>query len=327
MHTVLNTSGLLLDAVAGTSVDILLNAECTVVHRIYHPKRTTAELLEVIEEVRPQGIIAALDPFDAEVIAAGAAAGLRVIARTGVGYDTIDVEAATAHGVTVCTTPGTNEQSVADLTFALLLALARRVPYHDQMVREGQVWTRKFGPELWEKTIGIVGLGAIGRGVARRAAGFGMRVLAHDVVEDAAYARGAGIEYVGLDDLLRGSDVVTLHVSLNASSRNLIGARELSLMKRSALLINTSRGGAIDETALYEALANGTIAGAGLDVFQREPPVGSPLLGLENVVFTAHVAGLTNESIARMVRMAAQNVANVLTGQAPLYAVNEVRGA
>jgi phosphoglycerate dehydrogenase-like enzyme len=320
MKTVLNTSPLL--PADGEPVEILSDAGCTLVRNLYHPARDEAELLALLEEVRPQGIIAGLDPLNARVIAAGARWGLKVIARTGVGYDTVDVEAATENGVAVCTTVGSNDQSVADLTFALLLALARRIPYHDRLVREGEVWTRVYGPELWHKTMGIVGLGAIGRAAARRAAGFGMTVLAYDVMHDAAYAAANDITYVHLDTLLQSSDVVTLHVSLNASSRYLIGERELGLMKPTAMLINTSRGAAIDEVALSRALAEHRIAGAGLDVFEREPPVGSPLLGLDNVVLTPHVAGTTIESVARAASMAARNVANILSGGSPLYAVN-----
>ncbi|GAC1395081.1 MAG: phosphoglycerate dehydrogenase [Chloroflexota bacterium] len=320
MIPVLITS-LLVDP-TGDPADILRAAGCALIQRPYHPGRTEEELVSLMEESRPQGIIAGLDPFSARVIAAGAALGLRVIARTGVGYDTIDVEAATAHGVAVCTSAGSNDQSVADMTFALLLALARHVPYHDRLVREGRVWKRVYGPELWNKTLGIVGFGTIGRAVARRATGFGMRVIACDIMQDAAYAAANNIAYVELDALLRASDVVTLHVSLNPTSRSLIGERELGLMKPSAFLINTSRGAAIDEGALCRALSAGSIAGAGLDVFDREPPTDSPLLAMENVVLTPHAAGVTVESVDRAATMASHNVVNILTGRPPLHIVN-----
>lgn len=320
MGTVLHTSPLF--EPEGAGADLLRDAGHTIVTRRYHPGRTEPELVALMEEVQPVGVIAGLDPFTEEVIAAGARHGLRVIARTGVGYDTIDVAAATAHGVVVTTTVGSNTDAVADLTFALLLALARRIPYHDRLVRQGQGWTRVYGPELSGKTLGIVGLGMIGRAVARRAAGFGMRVVANDLAPDAGYAAAQGITYLALDELLEQSDVVTLHVTLNPTSQGLIGARELGLMKPAALLLNTSRGGVVDEAALCRALADGLIAGAGLDVFEREPPLGSPLLALENVVLTPHCAGTSRESVPRAALMAAQSVAAVLAGQQPPSSVN-----
>jgi len=167
-----------------------------------------------------------------------------------------------------------------------------------------------------------VGLGMIGRAVARRAASFGMRVVANDLAPDAGYAAAQGITYLALDDLLGQSDVVTLHVTLNPTSQGLIGARELGLMKPAALLLNTSRGGVVDEAALCRALTMGSIAGAGLDVFEREPPLGSPLLALENVVLTPHCAGTSRESVPRAALMAARSVAAVLAGQQPPSSVN-----
>jgi D-3-phosphoglycerate dehydrogenase len=225
----------------------------------------------------------------AEVLAAGPA--LRVVTRAGVGTDNIDVPAATERGIVVLNTPGPNTIAAAEHTLALTLALLRHVPRADASLRAGR-WERKafVGRELARKTLGVLGLGRIGREVALRARAFGMELLVYDPYVGPAAAEAVGARAVGLDDLLARADIVTLHLPLLPETAGLLGARELARMKRGAYLVNCARGGLVDEAALAEALASGALAGAALDVFEREPPTGSPLLGLPNVVVTPHLA-------------------------------------
>jgi phosphoglycerate dehydrogenase-like enzyme len=238
-----------------------------------------------------------------------AAPELRVVARYGVGYDRVDVAAATRHNVAVAMAFGTNHESVADYAFALALGLALELlPHHARVAGGG--WGCSFHPGLWGRCMGIVGLGRIGKAMARRCRAFDMRLLATDPMPDRAFAAANGIELVGLDELLREADFVSLHTPLAPETRHLIGRRELALMKPSAVLINTARGGLIDEAALYEALTSGRLAGAGLDVFEAEPPEGSPLVELENVLLAPHAAGM-DEAAERL--MGERCVANILT--------------
>jgi D-3-phosphoglycerate dehydrogenase len=206
------------------------------------------------------------------------------IAKLGVGLDNVDIDAASRHGAIVFNTPGANNQAVADHTLALILSLARNIRYCDQSLRQKR-WehTQIMGVEIWQKTIGIIGLGVIGRCVALRAKGFGMRIVAHDLFWPSEFADEQGIEKVSLDKLLRVSDIVTIHVPLTAVNKGMINAQTLKLMKPTALLINTARGGIVREADLYQALKNGELAGAGIDVFEQEPPTESPLLELDNV--------------------------------------------
>jgi len=273
---------------------------------------TEQELRDLIRDV--DGIIVGLDSISRDVIAA--AEKLKVISKYGVGVDNIDLQAARARGIVVTYTPGGNSEAVADLTIGLMLAAARRIPSADRAVRSGD-WRKVVGLAVWKKTIGIVGVGRIGRGVVRRASGFNMRILCCDKVIDNDFAARYGAEYVPLDLLLRESDFVTLHVPLTDETRGLIGERELSQMKRTAILINTARGEVVDEDALYQALAEGRIAGAALDVFRNEPPTGSRLLGLDNVILTPHIGAHTDEAILEMGRNAVKNLMAVLNGELP----------
>ena len=198
---------------------------------------------------------------------------LKVIARMGVGWDAVDVDAATRHGVVLAMAFGTNHESVADLAFSLMGGLATRLfTYHPQIVGGG--WQATTHDSLWRSTVGIIGLGRIGKAVARRCKGFEMRILANDIKPDAEFAAAHGIELVDKDTIFRESDIVTLHCSASAETRDLIDARTLGLMKPTAFLINAARGSMVDEAALAEALGAGRVAGAGLDVFKKEPPVG-----------------------------------------------------
>jgi D-3-phosphoglycerate dehydrogenase / 2-oxoglutarate reductase len=271
-----------------------------------------AELIEGLRGVF--ATVAGVEPYTERVLRA--APDLEVIARFGVGYDQVDVPAATRHGVYVAMAFGGNHESVADLTVTLMGAAARNVvAYHERVTAGGWGW--EFRPGLWRATVGIVGLGRIGRAVARRCRGYEMRILAHDTVPDAAYARLHGIELVGLDTLLRESDFVTLHAPHTPETDGLINAARLQLMKPTAFLINTARGGLVDEAALYEALSTRRIAGAGLDVFRREPPAGSPFLGLDNVVMTPHAGASDLAGEAGMGDCCAQSILAVSRGAAP----------
>lgn len=269
--------------------------------------RTPSELREILGGA--VGVIASTDPFDKSVFESSP--HLRVIARTGVGVDSIDVPAASAAGVVITTTPGANEETVADHTLALMLSLVRRIGEHDQSVRERR-WDRAGAltpGDMVGATVGLVGSGVIGRAVIRRVRAFGSRVL---VCDPALTTPDAGTELFALDDLLASSDVISIHVPLLDGTRGLIGARELALMKPTAVLVNASRGHIVDENALVDALQRGEIAAAALDVFAEEPPFGSTLLDLPNVVLTPHVGGLSARSIAEMTRRATASVLEVL---------------
>src|SRR5712692_2923742 len=222
---------------------------------------------------------------------------LRVVGRAGVGVDNIDLPEATKRGVLVMSTPGGNAISVAEHTFALLLALARQVPRLDKAIHEGR-WEKSSaaGTEVRGKTLGLIGLGRIGTEVAMRAEAFDMRVLAYDPYISEAAAREVSVELVPLEKLLAESDFVSLHTALSPATEKLINAATIEKMKKGARLVNAARGELIDEAALAEALKSGKLAGAAVDVFVEEPPKNSPLVGLPNVIATPHVAGSTAEA-------------------------------
>jgi D-3-phosphoglycerate dehydrogenase / 2-oxoglutarate reductase len=256
---------------------------------------------EMVELVRDcAGLIVGVDPVTPRVLEAGP---LRVVVKYGSGMDNIDVEAARSRGVQVSSTPGTNARSVAELAIALLLTLARNVALHDRGVRAGS-WRRLTGVELAGKQLGIVGYGAIGREVARIARGLDMNVVAHDpLVEE------ADVDLVLLDELYAASDAVSLHLPLTDETRGFVGDRELAAMKSTAFLINTARGGLVDESALADALRSGRLAGAGLDGFEMEPLGNSPLRQLDNVVLSPHAGASTYDAV---LRTAAQAVDQLL---------------
>ncbi len=303
--------------------DVLARIERECEARLVADPSDRAALLAALDAA--EGLLcSALLPIDAEALAA--APRLRVIANFGVGFDNVDLAEATARGVAVCNTPDVLSDAVADLTMALILALSRRLVDNALFVREGR-WGGAgpgvpLGVDLRDKAIGVVGLGRIGRAVAKRARAFGMRVLYHDVFrqppEGAAFC-----SYRDLDTLLRESDFVTLHVNLTLGTRHLIGARELSLMKPSAYLVNTARGPIVDQAALCDALQRGAIAGAALDVLEREPPAGDdPILSAPNVLILPHVGSATRETRAAMMDLAVRNLLAVVRGEPPLACVN-----
>ncbi len=273
-----------------------------------------------------EGLLCLLtDPIDAEVIAA--AEKLRVISNYAVGYDNIDVAAATQRGVMVCNTPGVLTETTADLAWALLTAAARRITEAERYLRAGR-W-RSWSPELLlghdihGRVLGIVGLGRIGRAVARRARGFGMRVLYHNPSPKPEVERELGVEYADLDTLLRESDFVSLHTPLTENTRHLIGARELALMKPTAVLVNTARGAVVDTEALVSALKERKIFAAGLDVYEGEPlPPGHPLLECDNVVLLPHIGSASVATRERMAHMAVENLIAGLKGERPPHLVN-----
>lgn len=252
-----------------------------------------------------------------------AAPELRVIGRAGVGVDNIDVPSATRRGIVVVNSPEGNTISAAEHTMSLLLAAARRVPAAHASMARGE-WDRKTftGIELYNKVLGVVGLGRIGREVAARAASFKMRVLAYDPHLGERFAREMGVELCPVEDLLARSDFVTLHVPLTPETQNLLDERRLALMKPGSVLVNCARGGIVDEDALYRALQTGPLAAAALDVFRHEPPTGSPLLTLPNVVLTPHLAASTHEAQIRVAVDVAEQALQVLSGGPPRSAVN-----
>ena len=278
-------------------------------------------------------LLAALPEYDAllvrsgvKVDAAAIAAGrrLQVIGRAGVGVDNIELEPATAAGIVVVNAPTGNTIAAAEHTVALLLSLARRIPAADASLRRGE-WKRASftGREMRGKTLGIIGLGKIGMAVAERAQGFEMEILGHDpfVTEEAATRRG--IRLASVEEILRSADAVTVHVPMTAKTKGMIGAAELATMKPEALLINVARGGVIDEQALADALAAGTIAGAAVDVFSEEPlPAENPLRGAPNTILTPHLGASTEEAQTRVAVETVEQVLDVLAGRSARYAVN-----
>ena len=278
----------------------------------------SGELQSLLQDV--DGLIAGLDEIDAAAIEA--APGLKIIARYGVGVDRVDLRAATRLGVIVTNTPGANSVAVAELAIALLLALSRKLCPANQAVHNGQ-WPRLSGLGLHGKTAGLVGLGAIGREVAPRLAAFGCRVLAFDPYVSPQTAVACQASLFSLDELLRQSDFVSLHAPVTPETRGLVDAAFLGRMKPQALLINTARGELVDETALFEALQQGRLGGAGLDCFIQEPPgADHPLLSLPNVLLTPHSGSHTDEATSAMGRMALRACLAALQGQRPDYVVN-----
>ncbi len=265
------------------------------------------------------------DLIDAELL--DRAPALRVIANFGVGFEHIDLAAATQRGLPVTNTPGVLTDATADLAFALILATARRIVQGDRRVREGKFtyWAPLLflGQEVSGKTLGIIGAGRIGQAVAQRARGFEMRVLYYNRTRLAPAAeQELHVSFAPLENLLRQADFVTLHVPLTPQTRHLIGRRELELMKPTAHLINTARGPVVDEAALVEALRRGEIGGAGLDVYELEPQLSPGLAGLDNVVLLPHVGSATIETRTRMGLMAAANLLAGLRGERPPNCLN-----
>jgi len=262
--------------------------------------------------------------IDAQALAA--APHLRVVANLAVGYDNVDVAAATAAGVVVTNTPDVLTEATADLTWALILAAARRAGEAERMVRDGR-WagwgpTQLLGQPVWGRTLGIVGLGKIGAAVARRGRGFGMDVVYHNRQRAPDAEADLGARHLPLDELFATADVISLHAPLNDQSRHLIDAAALARMKPTAVLVNTARGALVDEAALVDALASGSIAAAGLDVYEREPELAPGLRDLEQVVLLPHIGSATTQARGAMAELCCRNILAVLAGEPALTPLN-----
>lgn len=287
------------------------------------PKNVLVEKVKVVD-----GLYCLLtEKIDAEVINS-AGEQLLGISQVAVGYDNIDVEAATKRGIYVTNTPGVLTDTTADFAFTLLMATARRVAEASRYVRSGR-WKIPWGlmmllgQDVWGKTIGIIGIGRIGTAVARRAKGMNMRILYYDVRRNEEAEKELGAEPVDLQTLLKESDFVTVHVPLLPSTHHLINEERLKMMKKTACLINTSRGPVVDEKALYKALKEGWIWAAGLDVWEKEPTdPDNPLLTLENITAAPHIASGSIDTRTKMAMMAAENLTAILEGRLPPNLVN-----
>lgn len=298
----------------------------------YHDSRSGLAPADLLDRAQgKRGVICQLtDKFSAEVF--DALPDLKVLSNVAVGYDNIDVAAATKRGVVVTNTPGVLTETTADLAFALVMAAGRRLTESERFLRDGK-WGEWYidllcGRDIHGATLGLLGMGRIGQATARRARGFGMTVLYHNrsrLPEEVE--RELGARYVSKDELLAESDFLSVHVPLSAETRHVIGADELAAMKSTAALINTARGPVVDEAALADALADGTIAYAGLDVYENEPQVHAKLLEVPNVVLAPHVGSATIATRTRMCTMAAENLLAGLAGERPANPVNpEVLG-
>ena len=270
-------------------------------------------------------VIAGSEPYTAEILKA--CPDLRVIARTGVGYDSIDTAACDQADVVVAVTPGVNHHAAAEQAIALLMGVARGFPTADRMVREGR-WGYAAQPRVIGSTIGIVGLGRIGQAVATRAAGLGLKVVAHEPLPPEEFVKQWDIELTTLEDLLGRSDYVSLHCPYSKDSHHLMDAERFAQMKQGAVFINTARGMLVDETALVRALRNGHLRGAGLDVFEVEPlPLDSELLTLPNVLLAPHLAGADNESRNDTLTMSAETLIQLSRGEWPADRIVNLKGA
>ena len=288
---------------------------------LYNTKASSQdELIQRMKEAEVVINVRAYSKFTEEVFKS--CPSLKLLSILGTGTDNVDLEAATKYNILVTNTPGFAAVAVAEHTLALMLAVARRICLIDKEVKEGS-WPRGLMMQLHGKTLGLIGLGAIGGQLARISRGIGMKVISWTFHPSEGRAKEFGVEFVSLEDLLKRADVISIHLRLTPQTKNLIGEKQFSLMKPTAIIINTARGPIIDQKALVDALTRGKIAGAGLDVFEKEPiPPDDPLLKLNNVVLTPHNAGMTPETIEKGARMAVDNIINYLKGS-PTYVVNK----
>ena len=308
-----------LNEVGQTATELLRAAGCEPVMPPRFGPLPEAELLGLLPGM--DAVLASMDHFTSAVLSSSAASALKIISRWGVGYDAIDIPAATQQGVIVAYTPGLLNETVADYAMALLFALSRRVHEGHLSMREGK-WSSAWGHDITGKTLGVLGCGRIGQAVARRAQGFNLRLLGHDVAPSPE-AQSLGIEMVSLERLLREADYVSLHCALTPQSRGLIGEAQLRQMKRTAYLINTARGALVDDVALLRALQEGWIAGAALDAFTVEPlPADHPLRAAPNVLLTPHQASFGRETGERVSLAAAQAIVDLKAGRKPRCVVN-----
>lgn len=280
---------------------------------ISHNEEKLAEALEDVD-----GLIVGVEKITRSVLRH--VPKLKVIAKHGAGVDNIDLQAAAEKDIPVTFAPGANRHAVADLAFGLMLSLAREIPHSFQQVQEGE-WPRVIGFELYGKKLGVIGTGKIGKEVISRAQGFNMSILAYDLFPDQELSKSGMVTYVSLDDLFKESDFITIHTDLNEQSKAMISIPQLEAMKSTAFIVNTARGGIVDEQDLYIALKERKIGGAALDVFSAEPLNKSPLLELPNFIATPHMAGYTYEALREVGMITARNVLNVLQGKKPEFEV------
>jgi D-3-phosphoglycerate dehydrogenase / 2-oxoglutarate reductase len=284
------------------SLDVFQKAGYEVIFSKPGGQPTEAELLRLLPGC--VGYLAGVEPISATVL--DAAKALRVIGRNGTGVDNIDMVAALKNGICVCRADGANARGVAELTIGLMLSLVRTIPASDRALKDQQ-WQRSKGIELQGRTLGVIGCGQIGRIVAQLAIALGMRVLAHDVQPNRDFMPGGSFRYTGLDELLAGSDVITLHCPLSAGPP-LINRASIAMMRHGAYLIDTARAGLMDDAAVLQALGNGQLAGVAIDVFNEEPPQDWDLTRHPNVIATPHIGGFTEEGVDRAVSTAVKNM-------------------
>jgi len=307
------------EAVGQRALNLLGEAGLELIHPPKAGPLSEAELLPLLPGM--DAVFASMDKFTAAVLGSKEAANLKLISRWGVGYDAIDVPAATKQGIVIAYTPGLLNDAVADYAMALLFAVARRVHEGHTSMREGK-WTSLWGQDVSSKTLGIIGCGRIGQAVAKRASGFNMRLLGADTQPNDD-AKKLGIEFVPLDQLLAESDYVSLHCALTPETRGLIGEAQLRRMKPTAYLINTSRGPVIDEAVLLRALNEKWIAGAAIDAFVVEPlPADHPLRSAPNLLLTPHQASFGTDTGARVSEAAARAIVEMQAGRKPQWIVN-----
>jgi phosphoglycerate dehydrogenase-like enzyme len=317
---VLITSSPFADPVVGKGARELLGcADFSITHAPKYGPLTEAEVLPLLDGM--DAVYASVDKYTDALLASPQAARLKVISRWGVGCDSIDRGAATREGIVIAYTPGLLNEAVADYAMALLFAVARRVHEGHLSMRAGK-WTPTWGHDIAGKTLGLVGCGRIGQAVARRATGFGMRLLAFDPTPQPE-AEKLGVRFLSLDDLLAESDFVSLHAALTPETRGLIGEAQLRRMKRSAYLVNTARGAVVDEAALIRALHEGWIAGAAIDAFITEPlPTGHPLVTAPNLLLTPHQASFGSDTGTRVSEAAARAIFECHAGRRPQWVLN-----
>ncbi|MCT4687344.1 phosphoglycerate dehydrogenase [Vallitalea sp.] len=287
--------------------DMLKEKGYEIITNPYGRIMTEEEMIDCIKDV--DGVILGVDPCNRKVLEK--ATNLKCISRYGVGLDNIDMEYAKERNIPVHRTVGANSNAVADYAFGLMLDITRKISCIDRECRKGN-WKKIKTSEMWGKNIGVLGLGAIGKGVAKRASGFNMNVLAYDVFKDESYAKDNNIKYVDLETIYKEADFISLHLPLTKETKDLISYKEFDMMKDSAIVVNTARGGVINEDALCDALLNNKILGAGIDVFEEEPPSNNQFTKLDNIVIGSHCAASTLEAIDNMSMMATTNLINEL---------------
>lgn len=294
----------------GLEIENVTDEDRPITEKFIKERLSKGNILAIVSSIEPLGSLTLQN-----------VGNLKVISKHGVGLDNIDMDTATEKGIAVTNAPGTNTQAVADLTIGLMISLARSICLANRSTKSGN-WERFIGSELWQKKIGVIGTGAIGKAVVKRLRGFNAEVLAYDVVEDEEFSSKYDVDYVSLDRLLVNSDFVTLHVPLTSQTKGLIGEEELKKMPTSSYLINAARGEVVNQEALFKALKNGEISGAALDAFAEEPPEERGLLDLDNSLATPHMGAHTVEAMERMDEICAENIVKVLNGEEPTNLAN-----